>query len=88
MAAWPVQDAKDKFSQLLREAASRGPQIVTKRGVEIAVVVPIEIWRTLEAGHPPSIKTWLLAPVPRFSSGLNLPDRKKMPVAVRDVDLE
>ena len=55
MAAWPVQDAKDKFCQLLRQAASHGPQIVTKRGVEIAVVVPIEIWRTLEAERPTSI---------------------------------
>lgn len=88
MAAWPVQDAKDKFCQLLRQAASHGPQIVTKRGVEIAVVVPIEIWRTFEAQRPPSIKTWLLAPVPRSSRELDLPHRKKMPVAIRDVDLE
>lgn len=72
----------------MNQAASQRPQIVTKRGVEIAVVVPIEIWRTLEAERPPSIKTWLLAPVPRSSGVLRLPNRKKIPVTMRDVDLE
>ena len=45
---WPVQDAKAKFSELLDAALSEGPQIVTKRGVETAVLLPIEQWRRLE----------------------------------------
>ena len=45
---WPVQDAKARFSELLDTALSEGPQIVTKRGVETAVLVPIEQWRRLE----------------------------------------
>ena len=88
MTAWPVQDAKARFSELLNEAASHGPQVVTKRGVEMAVVVPIETWRSMEADRKPSVKDWLLAPVPRFSGELELPDRKEMGVAMRDVDLE
>ena len=42
---WAVQDAKAKFSELLDRTLSEGPQIVTKRGVEAAVLVPIEQWR-------------------------------------------
>ena len=39
---WPVQDAKARFSELLETALAEGPQIVTKRGVEAAVVLPFE----------------------------------------------
>ena len=45
---WPVQDAKSRFSELLDTTIAEGPQIVTKRGVETAVLLPIEQWRRLE----------------------------------------
>ena len=45
---WPVQDAKARFSELLDTTIAEGPQIVTKRGVETAVLLPIEQWRKLE----------------------------------------
>ncbi len=45
---WPVQDAKSRFSELLDTTIAEGPQIVTKRGVETAVLLPIEHWRRLE----------------------------------------
>ena len=45
---WPVQDAKSRFSELLDTTLAEGPQIVTKRGVETAVLIPIEQWRRLE----------------------------------------
>ena len=57
---WPVQDAKAKFSELLDTALSEGPQIVTKRGVETAVLVPIEQWRRLEQMTRPDLKELLL----------------------------
>lgn len=57
---WPVQDAKAKFSELLDTAMAEGPQIVTKRGVETAVLVPIEHWRKLEHMAKPDIKELLL----------------------------
>ena len=31
---WPVQSAKDRFSEILAATLANGPQIVTKRGVE------------------------------------------------------
>ena len=45
---WPVQDAMSRFSELLDTAIAEGPQIVTKHGVETAVLLPIEQWRKLE----------------------------------------
>jgi prevent-host-death family protein len=47
MNSWQVQDAKARFSELLEEAIRNGPQLVTRRGVEAAVLVPIEEWRRL-----------------------------------------
>ncbi len=58
---WPVQDAKARFSELLDTALAEGPQIVTKRGVEAAVLLPIEQWRRLEQMTRPDIKELLLA---------------------------
>ena len=62
---WQVQDAKARFSELLETSLVEGPQIVTKRGVEAAVLVPIEQWRRMERLTRPNIKEWLLAAGPR-----------------------
>ena len=51
---WQVQDAKARFSKLLETSLAEGPQIVTKRGVETAVLVPIEQWRRLESVTRPA----------------------------------
>ena len=47
MKSWPVQDAKARFSEMLEACLQQGPQLVTKRGSEAAVLVPIEDWRRL-----------------------------------------
>ena len=57
---WPVQDAKSKFSELLDTTLVEGPQIVTKRGVETAVILPIGQWRRLERMTKPDLKELLL----------------------------
>lgn len=57
---WPVQDAKARFSELLDTTLSEGPQIVTKRGVETAVLVPIDQWRRLEQITRPNLRELLL----------------------------
>ena len=58
---WQVQDAKARFSELLEASLADGPQIVTKRGVETAVLLPIEQWRRLERMTRPDLKELLLA---------------------------
>ena len=62
---WPVQDAKARFSELLEASLSEGPQIVTRRGVEAAVLVPVDRWRQLEQAARPRLKDLLLAESPR-----------------------
>jgi antitoxin Phd len=66
MKSWHVQDAKARFSEMLEETIRHGPQIVTRRGVETAVLVPIDEWRRLQRSARPTLKDWLLAPKPRF----------------------
>ena len=65
MKHWPVQDAKARFSELLERCVAEGPQMVTKRGTETAVLVPAAEWRRLNEGARPSLKELLLAPSPR-----------------------
>jgi antitoxin Phd len=47
MAAWKLEDAKNRFSEVVRRAASEGPQFVTKHGREAAVVMGVEEYRRL-----------------------------------------
>ena len=60
-----VQEAKARFSAFLEASAREGPQIVTKRGVEAAVLLPIEQWRRLREIAQPDLKALLLAPEAR-----------------------
>ena len=62
---WQVQEAKARFSAFLEASAAEGPQIVTKRGVETAVLLPIEQWRRLREITQPDLKALLLAPEAR-----------------------
>ena len=63
--AWQVHEAKAHFSEFLETSLTEGPQIVTKRGVETAVLVSIDQWRRLERRTAPDIKELLLAPEAR-----------------------
>jgi prevent-host-death family protein len=61
MQSWPVQDAKARFSEFLERCLTEGPQMVTKRGAEAAVLVPADEWRRLQAAARPSLKELLLS---------------------------
>ena len=64
---WQVYDAKARFSELLDATVKDGPQIVSRRGIETAVLVPIEDWKRMKAQARPSLKDILLDPGgPRF----------------------
>ena len=73
MSTWPVQDAKARFSEFLDACLSTGPQLVTRRGVEAAMLVPIEQWRQLQQSGQPTLKQLLLSPQAR--ADLVLPPR-------------
>jgi antitoxin Phd len=65
LASWQVQDAKARFSEFLDATIKKGPQVVTRRGIKTAVMVPIEEWERLQKAARPGLKEWLLAPEPR-----------------------
>lgn len=75
MPSWPVQDAKARFSELLDACVSEGPQVVSRRGTETAVLVPIDEWRRLKAAARPSLKQLLLVDAARTDS--LVPERGK-----------
>ena len=49
--AWQLQDAKQRLSQLIRQAQEEGPQVLTRRGEEVAVVLSAEAYRQLSGSR-------------------------------------
>ena len=85
MHSWAVQDAKARFSEFLDRCLTEGPQMVTKRGTEAAVLVPADEWRRLQASARPSLKELLLSNQARAE--IRLPARgqarRRKPQALR-----
>ena len=75
MNTWPVQDAKARFSELLETCINQGPQLVTKRGADAAVLVPVAEWLRLNNSARASLKSLLLSDDAR--GDLVLPARGK-----------
>jgi prevent-host-death family protein len=44
---WQIQDAKQRFSEMIRAVTSEGPQVITRHGEDVAVVVDIGEYRRL-----------------------------------------
>ena len=61
MKSWPVQDAKARFSELLDTCLAEGPQVVTRRGADVAVLVPKDEWVRLSHVARPTLKELLLS---------------------------
>ena len=70
---WQIQEAKARFSEFLDKALHEGPQVVTRRGVAAAVLVPIEEWERLKQRARPTLKDLLLSDENRFE--IDLPPR-------------
>jgi prevent-host-death family protein len=68
---WQLQTAKNRFSEVVERARSRGPQIVTRHGREAVVVVGVEDYRELtgQGRSRRSLVECLLA-APRVPGGL------------------
>jgi len=59
LETWKLEDAKARFSELVRQAAANGPQLVTIRGKEAAIVLAPNEYRRLlpkPKGHQPLIQ--------------------------------
>jgi antitoxin Phd len=60
MKVWSVRDAKARFSEMLDACLRDGPQMVTRRGNDVAVLVPMREWQRLHEATRPSLKELLL----------------------------
>ena len=82
---WALQDAKNKLSEVVRAAEQGEPQIVTRRGVETAVVISHDEFERLsggaEAAHG-SLATSLLA----MPSSEGAPEFERIELVARDLD--
>jgi antitoxin Phd len=84
MKRWQVQDAKARFSEMLDLCLKEGPQIITKRGEEAAILVPMVEWKRENDKPAPNLREFLLD----HSRGPELPLpspkrlKRKAPVAL------
>ena len=81
---WLLQDAKARFSELVRKVRSEGPQHVTVHGRDEVVVIAAEDFRRLQGGLTGRALVDALQSSPRRDVDLQ-PSRGAMPV--RRVDL-
>jgi prevent-host-death family protein len=79
--AWQVQEAKQRFSRLVQCALDEGPQVVTRRGEEVVVVIAAKEFRRL-SGNKPDFKEFLLS-----GPDLSLLDLDRAQDLPRDVEL-
>ena len=75
MVKWQLQEAKSRFSELIDDTLEKGPQVVTRRGVDTAVVVSVDEWKKLKDEKRVTWKEVLLGEGPRFE--IPLPKRGK-----------
>ena len=66
MTKWQLQEAKARFSELIDDTLRKGPQVVTRRGIDTAVVVSIDEWQKLKNENRLTWKDVLLSESPRF----------------------
>jgi antitoxin Phd len=73
---WEEQDAKRRFSELSNATIKKGPQIITRCGVETAVLVTIEEWNRLKKAAGSGLRASVRARDARFES--LIPEKRKL----------
>lgn len=47
MEHWQLQDAKNRFSEIVNKALRDGPQVVTRHGKKTVVIISVEEYQSL-----------------------------------------
>jgi prevent-host-death family protein len=66
LTTWQVQDAKQRFSELVQRALDDGPQLVTRRGKKAVVVLSVNMYQRLTRANSGSDFKTFLASAPDF----------------------
>jgi len=80
---WQLQEAKNRFSEVVNDALQEGPQTVTRHGEETVVVLSMKDYRKLQGKPKVPLADFLLAS-PLRGSDLNVKRNKSLP---RDISL-
>src|ERR1700726_4533188 len=81
---WLLQDAKARFSELVRKVRSEGPQHVTVHGRDEVVVIAAEEFRRLKGSHTGKALIDAIQSSPYRDVNI---EPARMPLPVRDVSL-
>jgi prevent-host-death family protein len=79
---WQLQDAKQRFSEMVRRAQADGPQVVTRHGRDVVVVVDADEYERLTGGGR-DLKAFLMA-----APDLDALDIERSSAPARRVDLD
>jgi antitoxin Phd len=82
--SWQIYDAKARFSEFVEASLTKGPQVITKRGVEAAVLISIDEWKYLKETARKTIPDPLLDP----SGPRNIPLGKRPVLKLRPFPLD
>ena len=80
---WQLQEAKNKLSEVVDEAIDGGPQIITRRGEEVAIVISSEHYRQLTTRHESLTAFFRASPL----VGVDLDLSRDKSATRRDVEL-
>ncbi len=79
---WQIQEAKNRFSDLVNEALRRGPQTITRRGVSTVVVMSVKDFKRLVSHKASLVEFFQKSPL----CGIDL-DLERSTEPCREVDL-
>lgn len=79
--SWPLQEAKNRLSQLVVSAQQGKPQYITKRGQEAAVLISMEEYRRVHQPAQPFNEFLIAAPL------VDDIETERMPASLRDIEL-
>ncbi len=76
---WQLQEARDKFSKLIDKARKSGPQIVTKHGRKVAVVLSFEEYQEMVSSKGDLIEFFENSPLKQVNIDLSESRSREMP---------
>ncbi|MBI2606673.1 MAG: type II toxin-antitoxin system Phd/YefM family antitoxin [Deltaproteobacteria bacterium] len=75
---WQLQDAKNRFSEVVDKAIDEGPQTVTRRGEEAVVVIAAREFRDLVRPKTPLAEFFARSPLVKFAVELEKELQKEL----------
>ncbi len=82
MQTWQLQEAKNRLSEVVEKALHQGPQVITRRGTETAVVMSMNDYRKMRQPETDLVRFFQASPL----AGVEL-DLERARDTGRDVDL-